>query len=146
MQKITKFIGWRSRFLLKNMTAINDIWRENILSCDSIKRTLRRFQGASTIVVRLIKSIPQISTGTTTTRNPSQFVTQWVSAPLGQGCTELVERFNNEPIEVFKAIRKYNNGIMFTELISLWWQRENVPLSKSKTVKTRHYRSIKKTL
>ncbi len=37
--------------------------------------------------------------------DPSQFVTYDVSAIYRQD-TELVERFNNEPIEVFKAIRK----------------------------------------
>lgn len=65
----------------------------------------------------------------------------------GQGCTELVERFDNEPIEVFKAILKYNNAIKFTRIdIALDDNEETVPLSKIENkLKRGHYRSIKKT-
>lgn len=65
----------------------------------------------------------------------------------GQGCTELVERFNNEPLEVFKAIREYNNEIKFTRIdIALDDNEETVPFSKIENkLKNGHYRSIKKT-
>lgn len=65
----------------------------------------------------------------------------------GQGCTELVERFNNEPLEVFKAIREYNNEIKFTRIdIALDDNEETVPFSKIENkLKCGHYRSIKKT-
>lgn len=65
----------------------------------------------------------------------------------GQGCTELVERFNNEPLEVFKAILKYNNEIKFTRIdIALDDNEETVPFSKIENkLKNGHYRSIKKT-
>jgi phage replication initiation protein len=65
----------------------------------------------------------------------------------GQGCTELVERFNNEPLEVFKAILKYNNEIKFTRIdIALDDNEETVPFSKIENkLKRGHYRSIKKT-
>lgn len=65
----------------------------------------------------------------------------------GQGCTELVERFNNEPLEVFKAIREYNNEIKFTRIdIALDDNEETVPFSKIENkLKRGHYRSIKKT-
>lgn len=65
----------------------------------------------------------------------------------GQGCIELVERFNNKPIEVFKAIRKYNNEIKFTRIdIALDDNEETVPFSKIENkLKNGHYRSIKKT-
>lgn len=65
----------------------------------------------------------------------------------GQGCTELVERFNNEPLEVFKAIREYNNEIKFTRIdIALDDNEETVPFSKIENkLKKGHYRSIKKT-
>ena len=65
----------------------------------------------------------------------------------GQGCTELVERFNNEPLEVFKAILGYNNEIKFTRIdIALDDNEETVPFSKIENkLKNGHYRSIKKT-
>ena len=65
----------------------------------------------------------------------------------GQGCTELVERFNNKPIEVFKAILNYNNEIKFTRIdIALDDNEETVPFSKIENkLKNGHYRSIKKT-
>lgn len=65
----------------------------------------------------------------------------------GQGCTELVERFNNEPLEVFKAILEYNNEIKFTRIdIALDDNEETVPFSKIENkLKNGHYRSIKKT-
>ena len=65
----------------------------------------------------------------------------------GQGCTELVERFNNEPVEVFRAILKYNNKIKFTRIdIALDDNEETVPFSKIENkLKRGHYRSIKKS-
>lgn len=65
----------------------------------------------------------------------------------GQGCTELVERFNNEPVEVFRAILKYNNEIKFTRIdIALDDNEETVPFSKIENkLKRGHYRSIKKS-
>lgn len=65
----------------------------------------------------------------------------------GQGCTELVERFNNEPVEVFKAILKYNNKIKFTRIdIALDDNENTVPFSKIENkLKRGHYRSIKRS-
>ena len=58
-----------------------------------------------------------------------------------------MERFNNEPLEVFKAILKYNNEIKFTRIdIALDDNEETVPFSKIENkLKKGHYRSIKKT-
>lgn len=65
----------------------------------------------------------------------------------GQGCTELVERFDNNPLAVFEALRAHDETIKFTRIdIALDDNEETVPFSKIENKLNRgHYRSIKKT-
>ena len=65
----------------------------------------------------------------------------------GQGCTDLADRFDNDFLEVFKAIREYDDTIKYTRIdIALDDSKETVPLSKIEAKLRRgHYRSIKKT-
>lgn len=65
----------------------------------------------------------------------------------GQGCTDLAERFDNDFLAIFKAIREYDKTIKFTRIdIALDDAKETVPFSKIETkLKRGHYRSIKRT-
>ncbi len=72
-----------------------------------------------------------------TTRNPSQFVTYDVSAITGKDVPNWLSDPNNEPTWGFKAIRKYNNGIKFTELISLLMTTRKLFHQKIENAKTR---------
>ena len=59
----------------------------------------------------------------------------------------LADRFDNDFLEVFKAIREYDDTIKYTRIdIALDDSKETVPLSKIEAKLRRgHYRSIKKT-
>lgn len=65
----------------------------------------------------------------------------------GQGCTDLAERFDNDFLAIFKAIKKYDDTIKYTRIdIALDDSKDTVPLSKIEAKLRRgHYRSIKKT-
>lgn len=65
----------------------------------------------------------------------------------GQGCTDLAERFDNDFLAIFKAIKEYDETIKYTRIdIALDDSKDTVPLSKIEAKLRRgHYRSIKKT-
>ena len=65
----------------------------------------------------------------------------------GQGCTDLAERFDNDFLAIFKAIKTYDDTIKYTRIdIALDDSKDTVPLSKIETKLRRgQYRSIKKT-
>lgn len=65
----------------------------------------------------------------------------------GQGCTDLAERFDNDFLAIFKAIREYDETIKYTRIdIALDDSKETIPLSKIENKLRRgHYRSVKRT-
>lgn len=65
----------------------------------------------------------------------------------GQGCTEVVERFNNDTIAVLKAIYEHDPSIKFTRIdIALDDNAETVPFEKIENkLRAGHYRSSKRT-
>ncbi len=66
-------------------------------------------------------------------RNSSQYD---ISAIHERGCTELVERFNNNQ-SGFRRFTNITTELSSLELMSLLTTRETVPLSKNRTAKTR---------
>lgn len=65
----------------------------------------------------------------------------------GQGCTEVVERFNNDTIAVLKAIHEHDPSIKFTRIdIALDDNAETVSFEKIENkLRAGHYRSSKRT-
>ncbi len=134
-----------SRFLLKNMTAINDILTRIFLrSCDLDKEDFEEIPGR----YFYNRGATYNQYLTLLERDPQQ-IHRNCHRPMsvqsqGKDVLNLVERFNNEPPR-FLA-RKYN-GIKFTRIdIVLMTTRKLFHFQKSKNkLKRGHYRSIKKT-
>ncbi len=106
---------------LKNMTAINDIFDENIL--EVLRFDKRGLWGDSRGCFYNRGDATYNQYLNSQSLNDPQreihrnYITASdVSAIQGKRCTELVERFNNEPIEVLRRFSQHNNGIKFTRI------------------------------